>query len=101
MGCTDCAFSSSVASCVATSASALIPPGTPSIAAGGSYSQYGTMPATALCSYDPSHGGVITGVVPGQLGSGYTSAPNVTVSGGGGGGLAVTANVSGGQVASY
>ncbi len=97
-GTTDCALSSSVASCVASSASALIPPGTV-----GGYSQGAVMTATAQCLYDPTQGGAVTGVLPGQLGLGYVAAPAVTVSAGssGGQGLAVTANVSGGQVTSY
>ena len=102
-GTTDCAFSSSVASCVAGASSALIPAGTVSIASGGGYAQNATMPATALCVYDPTHGGVVTGVVPGQLGLGYVAAPTVTIdsTGTGGSGLVVTANVTGGQVSSY
>ena len=36
-----------------------------------------------------------------QIGSGYTSAPTVTISGGGGSGAAVTANVVGGAVTTY
>ncbi len=43
----------------------------------------------------------MTGVEPGQLGLGYVSAPAVTVSSSTGAGLAVTANVSGGEVTSY
>ncbi len=98
-GTTDCALSSSVASCVATAASALIPPAT-----SGTYAQYAAMTATAQCNYDPATGGGITGVFPGQLGMGYLTAPAVTVTtpaGATGAGLAVTANVSGGQVTSY
>jgi hypothetical protein len=95
-GTTDCALSSSVATCVSTASSALIPPGTV-----GSYTQSAAMQATAQCVYDPTLGGKITGVVPGQLGQGYTGAPLMTITGGGGSGLTVTANVSSGQVASY
>ena len=87
-GTTNCAISpggaSSVANCVATAASALIPPATT-----GSYAQSATMTATAQCVYDPATGGQVTAVLPGQLGLGYTAAPAVTVSGGGGSGLAV------------
>jgi hypothetical protein len=36
-----------------------------------------------------------------QVGSGYSSPPTVTVSGGGGSGAAVTANLSGGTVTTY
>jgi hypothetical protein len=100
-GTTDCALAGSVANCVATASSALIPPGTASIAAGGSYSQAPVMTATALCVYDPTQGGAVTAVVPGQLGLGYVTAPAVTVTSSTGAGLAVTANVSGGQVTSY
>ncbi len=95
-GTTDCALSTSVASCVAGAASALIPPATT-----GSYTQYAVMPATAQCVYDPLSGGGITAVVPGQLGLGYVSAPALTITSSSGSGLAVTANVSGGQVTSY
>jgi len=95
-GTTNCAMSSSVASCVATSASALIPPGTT-----GSYAQAPTATATALCVYDPTQGGAVTAVAPGQLGLGYVTAPVVTVTNSAGSGLAVTANVSSGQVTSY
>jgi len=102
-GITNCALSSSVASCVAsvatTSGSALIPPGT-----AGTYTQNAAMPATALCVYDPTQGGKITSVVPGQFGMGYVTAPSITLGGtssGGGSGLVVSANVSGGQVTSY
>jgi hypothetical protein len=100
-GTTDCALSSTVANCVATAASALIPPGTAGIASGGAYTQSAAMQATAQCVYDPLTGGGVTAVVPGQLGLGYISAPSLTISGGGGGGLAATANVTGGQVTSY
>ncbi|WP_263350694.1 glycoside hydrolase family 55 protein [Acidicapsa acidisoli] len=55
-GTTNCALASSVANCVSTSASALIPPGTASIASGGSYAQAPAMTATALCVYDPTQG---------------------------------------------
>jgi len=98
-GTTDCALSSSVANCVATASSALIPPAT-----SGSYTQYGAMTATAICTYDPATGGGITGVFPGTLGFGYVTAPAVTATtqiGATGSGLAVTANVAGGQVTSY
>jgi len=95
-GTTNCALSSSVANCVATAASALIPAGT-----AGSYTQSATMTATAQCVYDPTQGGAVTGVVPGQLGLGYVSAPAVTTSSSTGSGLVVGANVSGGQVTSY
>ena len=95
-GTTDCALSTSVSGCVAAAASALIPPGTT-----GSYTQGAAMAATAQCVYNPAGGGVITQVFPGQLGEGYASAPGVTAAGGGGSGLAVTANVSGGAVTSY
>jgi hypothetical protein len=98
-GTTDCALASSVANCVGTSSSALIPPAT-----SGTYTQAATMTATALCTYDPATGGGITSVVPGQLGLGYVTAPAVTVTtatGATGSGLAVTANVVGGQVTSY
>ena len=95
-GTTDCALASSLANCLATAASALIPPGTPGI-----YSQNAAMTATAWCTYDPTHGGAITGVFPGQLGLGYTSAPAVTVTNTTGSGLAVTASVSSGQVTGY
>jgi hypothetical protein len=100
-GTTDCALSSSVGNCVATAGSALIPAGTASIASGGAYAQNAAMPATALCVYNPAAGGVVTSVVPGQLGLGYVSAPALTITGGSGSGLAVTANVAGGQVTSY
>ena len=99
-GTTDCALASSVANCVATAASALIPPAT-----SGSYTQSATMNATAQCVYDPTHGGAVTAVVPGQLGLGYVTAPSVSISSTTGAGLAVTANVTtgpgGGQVTSY
>jgi hypothetical protein len=96
-GTTNCALASNVASCVASSGSALIPPGT-----AGTYTQGAVMKATAQCVYDPTSGGAVTAVVPGQLGLGYVTTPAVTVgTGGGGSGLAVTANVSGGQVSSY
>ena len=95
-GTTDCALASSVANCVATAASALIPPAT-----SGSYTQSAVMNATALCVYDPTHGGAVTGVVPGQLGQGYGTAPSVSISSATGVGLAVTAHVTGGQVTSY
>ncbi|WP_263355817.1 glycoside hydrolase family 55 protein [Acidicapsa ligni] len=95
-GTTDCALSSSVGSCVATASSALIPSGTV-----GMYAQNAAMNATALCVYDATQGGKVTAVMPGQLGQGYSSAPVLSITGGGGAGLAVTANVSGGQVASY
>jgi len=103
-GTTDCGLQSSVAGCVATAASALIPPGTTAISAGGGYSQAAVMTATAQCVYDPTQGGAVTGVVPGQLGLGYATAPVVSVTStasSSGSGLAVTANVSGGQVTSY
>ena len=104
-GTTNCGMTSSVASCVASANSALIPPGTAAMSAGGSYWQNAVMPATAQCVYDPATGGAVTSVFPGQLGLGYLTAPTVTIgtgtSGGGGSGLAVTANVSSGQVTSY
>lgn len=97
-GTTNCALAPNVANCVAGAASALIPPGT-----SGSYTQSATMQATAQCVYDPTHGGKVTAVVPGQLGLGYLTVPAVTVAAGssGGTGLAVTATVSGGQVTGY
>ncbi len=95
-GTANCALAGSVNGCVGSAASALIPPGTT-----GSFAQYATMPATAQCVYDPTQGGAITSVVPGQLGQGYTVAPLVSVSGGGGSGLQVTANLSNGSVTSY
>jgi hypothetical protein len=98
-GTTDCALASSVANCVSTAASALIPPAT-----SGTYTQGAAMTATALCTFNPLTGGGISSVVPGQLGQGYVTAPAVTVTtatGATGSGLAVTANVSGGQVTSY
>ena len=98
-GTTNCALSSSVASCVATASSALIPPATT-----GTYSQNAAMTATALCTYDPATGGGVSGVFPGALGLGYLTSPTVTVTtptGATGSGLAVTANVAGGQVTSY
>ena len=95
-GTTDCGLSGSVSGCVAAAVSALIPVGTT-----GSYAQGAAMGATAQCVYNPLTGGVVTQVFPGQLGEGYTSAPAVTASGGGGSGLAITASVSGGAVTSY
>ncbi len=95
-GTTNCALSGSVAGCVAGATSALIPAGTT-----GSYAQGASMQATAQCVYDPTQGGKITGVLPGQLGQGYITVPGLTITGGGGSGLAVTPVVSGGQVASY
>ncbi len=95
-GTTNCALSGSVSGCVASASSALIPPGTT-----GSFAQNAVMTATAQCVYDPTQGGAVTGVLPGQLGQGYTIAPMVTVTGGGGSGLQVSANLSGGQVTSY
>jgi hypothetical protein len=95
-GTTNCALAGPVSSCVAGASSALIPPATT-----GSFTQWAAMPATAQCVYDPTHGGVVTAVVPGQLGLGYTAAPAVTVSSTVGTGLVVTANVTGGQVTSY
>ena len=102
-GTTDCALASSVANCVATASSALIPPAT-----SGTYTQFAAMAATALCTFDPATGGGITGVFPGALGLGYGTTgsigPAVTVTtptGATGSGLAVTANVVGGQVTSY
>ena len=100
-GTTDCALTvaggGTVAGCVSSATSALIPPGVT-----GTYTQYGSAQATAQCTYNPQTG-AITAVMPGQLGIGYTSAPAVTVTAGssGGTGLTVTANVSGGQVTSY
>ena len=78
------------------SGSALIPPGTV-----GAYTQGAAVQATAQCTYDETAGGAITGVFPGTLGLGYVGSPAVGYSGGGGGGLSVTANVVGGQVTSY
>ncbi len=95
-GTTDCGLSSSVASCVAGATSALIPPGTT-----GTYAQAAALQATAQCVYDPTQGGRITGVLPGQLGQGYVTTPSLSISGGGGSGLAVTPVVAGGQVTSY
>ncbi len=95
-GTTNCALSPSVSGCVGGATSALIPPGTT-----GTYAQNATMKATAQCVYDPALNGAVTSVVPGQLGLGYTVAPLVTVSGGGGSGLQVTSNLSNGQVVSY
>jgi hypothetical protein len=95
-GTTNCALASSVASCVATAASSLIPPGT-----AGTYAQGATITATAQCMYDATQGGAVTAVLPGELGLGYVTAPTVTITSSTGSGLAVTANVSGGQVTSY
>ncbi len=101
-GTTNCALAGSVSGCVASAAasggSALIPAGTV-----GAYTQGGSMPATAQCTYDATQGGKITSVFPGQLGMGYTTTPMVTVTAGssGGAGLAVTATVSSGQVTGY
>ncbi len=95
-GTTNCALAGSVNGCVSSVASALIPPGTT-----GSYAQYAAMQATAQCVYDATQGGAVTTVVPGQIGQGYTVAPLVTVSGGGGSGLQVAANLSNGEVTSY
>uniref|UniRef100_E6QPH2 Uncharacterized protein n=1 Tax=mine drainage metagenome TaxID=410659 RepID=E6QPH2_9ZZZZ len=95
-GTTNCALSGSVSGCLASASSALIPPGTT-----GSYAQNAVMMATAQCVYDPTQGGVVTAVLPGQFGQGYTIAPMVSVSGGGGSGLQAAANLSGGQVTSY
>ncbi len=95
-GTTNCALAPSVSGCVSGAASALIPPGTT-----GSYAQFAAMQATAQCVYDPTQNGAVTSVIPGQLGQGYTVAPLVTVTGGGGSGLQVTANLSNGAVTSY
>ncbi len=97
-GTTDCALSSSMSSCIANAQSALIPVGTT-----GSYTQNNAYPASATCVYSLATGGTITQVNPGALGYGYVSTPTVTVnnSGSGGSGLAVVANVVGGQVTSY
>jgi hypothetical protein len=95
-GTTDCALSTSVSNCIASAQSALIPPAT-----SGTYTQNNAYQATATCVYNVAAGGTITGVYPGSLGYGYANTPAVTVSGGGGSGLAVTANVVGGQVTSY
>ncbi len=93
-GTENCALAGSVSGCVSGSSSALIPPGTT-----GGYAQFGAMQATAQCVYDPTQGGAVTAVIPGQLGQGYTVAPLVTVSGGNG--AQATANLSGGAVTSY
>jgi hypothetical protein len=45
-------------------------------------------------------GGKVTGINMADGGSGYTSAPNVTISGGGGIGATATATISGGKVSS-
>lgn len=45
-------------------------------------------------------GGVITSLVVGNSGAGYTQAPTVTISGGGGSGATATANVNNGRVTS-
>ncbi len=95
-GTTNCALSTNVGSCVAGAQSALIPPGT-----SGSYTQNDAYQATATCVYSVAAGGAITQVNPGALGYGYQSTPAVAVSGGGGSGFAVNANVVGGQVTSY
>ncbi len=95
-GTTNCALSPSVSGCVSSAASALIPPGTT-----GTFAQNAAMQATAQCVYDPTQNGAVTSVIPGQLGQGYTVDPLVTVSGGGGSGLQVTANLSNGEVSSY
>ena len=104
-GTTDCALSGTVSGCVAAvdtaGGSALIPPGVTGIGAGGGYAQGASLQATAQCTYDETQGGKITSVVPGNLGLGYTTSPALGISGGGGGGLAVTANVVSGQVTSY
>jgi hypothetical protein len=97
-GTTNCALSASVSACMAAATSALIPSGTT-----GSYTQSAAQKATAACVYDLTQGGKITQVNPAALGLGYTSSPLVTVTNTGtnGSGLAVTANVTGGQVSSY
>jgi len=95
-GTTDCALAPSLPSCIATAQSALIPPLT-----SGQYLQNASIPATATCIYDTTQGGKITQVTPGSLGYGYAAIPLVTWSGGGGSGLSVTANITGGQVTSY
>ena len=95
------ALSSSVANCVATAASALIPPAT-----SGSYTQSAAMNAVTVIRvqvYDPTHGGAVTGVGSWTAGAGvYVTAPAVSISSSTTGtGLAVTAHVTGGQVTSY
>ncbi len=95
-GTKNCALAGSVSGCVSGASSVLIPPGVT-----GSYAQNVSLGATAQCTYDPTLGGKITSVYPGQLGQGYTSAPAVVPTGGGGSGLTVAANVVGGQVTSY
>lgn len=97
-GTTNCALSSSVSACISSASSALIPPGTT-----GTYTQGNAITATTTCVYDLTRGGLITQVNPGALGIGYTTAPTVSVNntGTGGTGLAVTANVTSGQISSY
>jgi hypothetical protein len=45
--------------------------------------------------------GAVTAVTPGNQGYGYASAPSVSVTGGGGSGATVTANLTGDKVTSY
>lgn len=97
-GTTNCALSANVSSCIQSSTSALIPPGTT-----GSYSQGGAIQASANCIYDLTQGGKITQIIPEVLGSGYTTVPTISINNGntGGTGLAVVATISNGSVTGY
>ncbi len=57
---------------------------------------WGQATATAAIS-----GGAVTAISPGNQGYGYSSAPAVSISGGGGTGATATATVSGGKVTGY
>jgi len=92
-----CSALASVAACISSSGSALIPPGTT-----GSFSQYNAVLATASCSVNAVSGTI--SIFPQAFGSGYTgSTVPVTVTGLPTGASlgTVTGNVVGGQITSY
>jgi len=70
---------------------------TPSV---GSYQSITSSASTAeaTCSLDNYQGGTVSGGTVTSAGSGYRSAPSVTITGGGGSGATATATLSGGTV---
>jgi choline dehydrogenase-like flavoprotein len=71
-----------------------------SIFSAGASVPYGVVGATATATATIA-GGAVTGITINNAGSGYTVAPVVTISGGGGTGAIFTANLTGGTISSF